>query len=315
MLLFLTNFNLSGSDIQRIGWDGENLTDTLTVYVDTIATGDYYLDMEDEAGNKNIIALLKDASTHTLHVDLTKEMIGAAGMKKLQMRLCSGEETIKKSNVISVFTGASINASEPFQHTSPSEFEEVERRVSEALQQAADYGVKGDKGDTGQRGPAGQDGADGVSPTVATSKSGKVTTITITDKNGEHTATINDGADGQDGAPGQDGSDGAPGADGADGVSPTVATSKSGKVTTITITDKNGEHTATINDGNDGQNGQNGQDGAAGADGDDGTTFTPAVSSAGVISWTNDGGKQNPQSVDIVAAVLAALPTWTGGAY
>lgn len=28
----------------------------------------------------------------------------------------------------------------------------------------------------------------------------------------------------------------------------------------------------------------------------DGTTFTPTVSSAGVISWTNDGNKQNPQS-------------------
>lgn len=43
-------------------------------------------------------------------------------------------------------------------------------------------------------------GADGTSPTVATSKTGKVTTITVTDKDGEHTATINDGADGKDGA-------------------------------------------------------------------------------------------------------------------
>ena len=49
--------------------------------------------------------------------------------------------------------------------------------------------------------------------------------------------------------------------------------------------------------------------------GNSGTTFTPAVNSAGVISWTNDGGETNPSSVDLVAAVLAALPTWTGGAY
>lgn len=41
-------------------------------------------------------------------------------------------------------------------------------------------------------------GADGASPTVATSKTGKVTTITVTDKDGEHTATINDGADATD---------------------------------------------------------------------------------------------------------------------
>ena len=39
--------------------------------------------------------------------------------------------------------------------------------------------------------------------------------------------------------------------------------------------------------------------GPAGPPGADGTTFTPTVSSAGVISWTNDGGKQNPASVNI----------------
>ena len=42
-------------------------------------------------------------------------------------------------------------------------------------------------------GPA---GPAGVSPTVSVSKTGKVTTITITDATGPHTATINDGADG-----------------------------------------------------------------------------------------------------------------------
>ena len=37
--------------------------------------------------------------------------------------------------------------------------------------------------------------------------------------------------------------------------------------------------------------------------GADGTTFTPSVSSAGVLSWTNDGDKANPDPVDIAAAV------------
>lgn len=49
-------------------------------------------------------------------------------------------------------------------------------------------GEKGDKGDPGN---------DGFSPTVTTEKVGKTTTITITDAQGEHTATILDGADGQ----------------------------------------------------------------------------------------------------------------------
>ena len=66
-------------------------------------------------------------------------------------------------------------------------------------------GPKGDTGDTGPAGPAGPTGETGeigpqgpagVSPTVEVSKTGKVTTITITDATGPHTATINDGADG-----------------------------------------------------------------------------------------------------------------------
>ena len=43
------------------------------------------------------------------------------------------------------------------------------------------------------RGAKGVKGDDGVSPTVKTSKTGKVTTIEITDANGVHTATVNDG--------------------------------------------------------------------------------------------------------------------------
>ena len=42
----------------------------------------------------------------------------------------------------------------------------------------------------------GPPGDDGVSPTVSVGKSGKVTTVSITDKDGTKTATINDGADG-----------------------------------------------------------------------------------------------------------------------
>ena len=57
--------------------------------------------------------------------------------------------------------------------------------------------AKLDNGDfVGATGPAGSTGADGVSPMVAVSKTGKVATVTITDKDGEHTFTVNDGADG-----------------------------------------------------------------------------------------------------------------------
>lgn len=51
-------------------------------------------------------------------------------------------------------------------------------------------------GATGSPGTNGTNGSDGYSPTASVSKSGNVTTITITDKSGTKTATVNDGADG-----------------------------------------------------------------------------------------------------------------------
>ena len=78
---------------------------------------------------------------------------------------------------------------------------------------------------------------------------------------------------GPDGAPGKDGAPGAPGATGATG-SP-------GK------------------DGAPGQKGDPGEQGPPGKDGRNGSTFTPSVSSAGDLSWTNDGGLPNPGTVNI----------------
>ena len=69
----------------------------------------------------------------------------------------------------------------------------------------------------------GEPGTDGVSPTITASRSGKVTTLTITDKNGTTQADINDGVD------------------------PTVTTSKVDRTTTMTITDINGTRTTERN--------------------------------------------------------------------
>jgi hypothetical protein len=49
-----------------------------------------------------------------------------------------------------------------------------------------------------------------------------------------------------------------------------------------------------------------------GANGDTGYIFTPSVSNSGVISWSNNGELENPASVDLVAAVIAALPSAVG---
>ena len=60
-------------------------------------------------------------------------------------------------------------------------------------------GPPGKDGTPGKDGAKGDPGEDGFSPTVMIEKSGKTTTITITDKDGRHVATILDGADGTGG--------------------------------------------------------------------------------------------------------------------
>ena len=98
-------------------------------------------------------------------------------------------------------------------------------------------GEKGDKGDTGNpgpiglTGPKGEQGADGFSPIVSLTKDGSISTLSITDAQGEHTTEIADGARGDD------------------GFSPVVSLSKVDKVTTLTITDASGEHSTEIHDG------------------------------------------------------------------
>lgn len=64
---------------------------------------------------------------------------------------------------------------------------------------------RGFNGENGTDGKDGTNGKDGISPTVSISKQGTTTTITITDKDGDHTQTVEDGTDGTPGTPGEDG--------------------------------------------------------------------------------------------------------------
>lgn len=124
-------------------------------------------------------------------------------------------------------------------------------------------------------GKDGTDGKDGVSPTVAVNKSGKVTTISITDKNGTKNATINDGTDGS------------PGSNGKDGTSVTVKSvsesTADGGSNVVTFSDGK---TLTIKNGSKGSTGATGATGQAGADGKTpvkGTDYWTAVDKAAMV--------------------------------
>ena len=97
-------------------------------------------------------------------------------------------------------------------------------------------------GGAGGTGPKGDKGDDGVTFTPSVSESGVISWTNNGGLNNPESVNIK----------GAKGDNGTNGTNGTDGVSPTVTVSKSGKVTTVTITDKDGEHVATINDGTDG---------------------------------------------------------------
>ena len=175
----------------------------------------------------------------------------------------------------------------------------MEEQIQDALQEAKDSGEF--------------DGEDGFSPEITVESIAGGHHITIVDAEGSTAFDIMDGVDGEDGrgivsvektgtsglvdtytitytdgttttftvTNGKDGVDGKDGKDGVDGISPVATVSQTSTGVRIIIIDKNGTTTADVNNGTNG------------------TTFTPNVSSEGIISWTNDGGLPNPPNADI----------------
>ena len=159
-------------------------------------------------------------------------------------------------------------------------------------------GPQGEQGLTGERGPAGEQGPQGIQ-----------------------------GEQGIQGIQGEQGPQGDPGAKGDPGTAAgfgtptaTATTLTAGAAATVKVT-ASGADTAKVFDfefgipqgekgatgdpgakgdtGEQGPQGIQGPKGADGAKGDTGPYFTPAVSAEGVISWSNNGGLDNPASVSI----------------
>lgn len=151
-------------------------------------------------------------------------------------------------------------------------------------------GAKGDDGEDGGYYTPAVD-AEGVLSWAA-SKSGmaQVPSANIRGPQGVQGPQGQQGAAGQNGADGEDGGYYTPSINSSGDLS--WAASKSG-MPAVGGTNIRGPQ------GPQGQQGAQGPAGADGADGENGTTFTPAVSADGVLSWTNDGGKANPSPVNI----------------
>lgn len=101
---------------------------------------------------------------------------------------------------------------------------------------------------------------------------------------------------------GAQGIQGEPGKDGAPGITPVITfhvkTLAAGEDATVEQSGSAEAPSVTIGvpRGADGANGQNGSDGV---NGKDGVTFTPSVDENANLSWTNNGGLDNPPTVNI----------------
>lgn len=194
---------------------------------------------------------------------------------------------------------------------------------------------RGNPGIDGTNGTDGKDGTDGKAATIQIGEviTGEPGTNASVENTGTENAAIlkitiprgNTGARGEQGEPGQNGADGQDGADGAPGAAATI---QIGTVTTgaagsqAAVTNTGTENAAILNftiprgntgaqgvPGNDGAPGADGQDGA---DGKDGVTFTPSVDTNGNLSWTNDGGLPNPETVNVRGAQGEAATVQVG---
>ncbi len=143
------------------------------------------------------------------------------------------------------------------------------------------------------KGPQGEDGNPGISAT----HSWEGTVLTVTSASGTSSADLK-GPQGDPGAAGSNGSDGV----GIESVEQTTSTTADGGDNVITVTLTNGtQSTITL------KNGSKGEPGTAGADGSDGNDgYTPVKGT----DYYTDADKE-----EMVQAVLAALPEWTGGSY
>ena len=144
-------------------------------------------------------------------------------------------------------------------------------------------------GTPGPAGADGQDGADGITPHIGSNGNWYI---------GEtDTGVAAQGPKGDKGDTGATGPQGPAGADGEDGA--TGPQGPKGDKGDTGATGPQGEKGDKGDKGDTGATGATGPAGNDGADGEDGATFTPSVSSAGVLSWTNNKGLTNPAAVNI----------------
>ena len=156
-MLEMKNWRINASPMLEIGIAGENNARLLKIDADEPSM-DYAWKLEIEhqqSGEKNIVDLNRDGNI--LSVLLTRDMIRHCGVHYMQVRGVRGEE-VKKSNRFYVMVGESISASDSLPPLPPSEFAQMEARIT-ALKTETEQAAKNVQADA-ERAASAADRAD-----------------------------------------------------------------------------------------------------------------------------------------------------------
>lgn len=111
----------------RIGYQGENLSRTLKILVDVPGNWQYKLDLCNQEGKANVLALEKQEDV--LSVELTRAHVAVSGLCRAQVRGLDGERECR-SNIFYLDIGPSINALDAFEPLEPDEFAQMEQTLT-----------------------------------------------------------------------------------------------------------------------------------------------------------------------------------------
>lgn len=113
---------------RMIAYEKDHLTRRLEIVSDVPPEWVSKLDTLTPRGEKNIIDLA--CSGNVLSVDLTREMLSVDGPYVCQLR-CVNEDKVRHTNTFTLHVSGSINATDAFPDPLPSEFLQIEQRVTE----------------------------------------------------------------------------------------------------------------------------------------------------------------------------------------
>lgn len=222
----------------RIGYQGENLSRTLKILVDVPGNWQYKLDLCNQEGKANVLALEKQKDV--LSVELTRAHMAVDGLCCAQVRGLDGERECR-SNIFYLDIGSSINALDEFEPLAPDEFAQMEQTLTAhaataqnaATQAAAAARQAGQAAMLAQQAAVNPpklqngtwwvfDGVSGVYKDSSVQAQGPQGAAGAPGEKGEKGEKGDKGEPGADGRDGKDGINGSNGKDGADGTSFTI---------------------------------------------------------------------------------------------